>query len=94
MRRVRCLRHAGRFEKTLDRRESRPVAFAHIDCDWYAPVRHCLAAIKHRVTPGGCIVLDDYMDYGGCRRAVKEFLETAPGFRLARQKPSAALERI
>jgi O-methyltransferase len=56
------------------------IAFAHIDCDWYDPVRFCLAAIADRVTPGGAIVLDDYLDYGGCRTATDEFLSTRTDF--------------
>ena len=86
--------HRGRFEETLDPDATGPVAFAHIDCDWHAPVRHCLRAIAPRVQPGGRIVLDDYMDYSGCRTAVDEFLAAAPQFRLLRHAPNAALERI
>ena len=86
--------HRGRLEETLDPRDTRPVAFAHIDCDWHAPVMHCLSAMRHRLQPGGRVVLDDYMDYGGCRRAIEAFLAAAPSFRLVRQKPSAALEKL
>jgi O-methyltransferase len=51
-----------------------PVAFAHIDCDWYDPVMLCLEHSYHRLSPGGFIILDDYNDYGGCRRATDEFV--------------------
>ena len=61
----------GLYEDTL--RIDQPVAFAHIDCDWYDPVRYCLSAIAGRMSPGGVIVIDDYHDYGGCRTAVDEF---------------------
>jgi asparagine synthase (glutamine-hydrolysing) len=56
------------------------VAFAHIDCDWYDPVKYCLEALEHRLSPGGEIVLDDYHDYGGCQTATDEFLATRPNF--------------
>jgi hypothetical protein len=53
-----------------------PVAFAHIDVDWYDPVMTCLTRIFPRLAPGGTIVLDDYHDWGGCRKATDEFLTT------------------
>lgn len=85
--------HKGAFEDTLDANESRPVAFAHIDCDWYESVRMCLDAIAHRLSVGACIVLDDYNDYGGCRSAVRDFLAAAPEFKLDSAKPSGLIRR-
>jgi asparagine synthase (glutamine-hydrolysing) len=85
--------HRGRFEETLHAAERRPVAFAHIDCDWYAPVSYCLAAIRPRLAPGACVVLDDYNDYGGCRRAVDAFLAEHRDLRVLCHAPSAIIER-
>jgi O-methyltransferase len=68
--------HRGLFEDTL--RLDGPVAFAHLDCDWYDPVELCLARVYPRLSPGGCMVVDDYYDYGGARRATHEFLSRAP----------------
>ncbi|MEM6489305.1 MAG: TylF/MycF/NovP-related O-methyltransferase [Pseudomonadota bacterium] len=68
---------AGLFEDTLPETGG-PVALAHIDCDWHDPVALCLARIGPRVSPGGLIVLDDYADYEGCRRATDAFLQDAP----------------
>lgn len=56
-----------------------PVAFAHIDVDWYEPVKISLERIFPYLSPGGSIVLDDYHDWGGCKKATDEFLETVPG---------------
>ena len=55
-----------------------PVAFAHIDVDWYEPVRVSLERIVPRLVPGGSVVLDDYFDWGGCRKAADEYLSQAP----------------
>ncbi|MGH9424434.1 MAG: TylF/MycF/NovP-related O-methyltransferase, partial [Thermoanaerobaculia bacterium] len=68
--------HKGVFEETLN--PPAPVAFAHVDCDWYDPVRLCLERIVPSLSHGAYVVLDDYNDYGGCRRAVDEFLERGP----------------
>lgn len=50
------------------------IAVAHIDCDWYDPVKFCLAAVNSRLSKGSTLIFDDYYDYGGCRTAVDEFL--------------------
>jgi len=71
--------HKGLFEETWPGFVRTQVAFAHIDCDWYDPVRFCLEAVSPRLAPGGIIVLDDYHDYGGCRTATDEFLEKHQG---------------
>jgi asparagine synthase (glutamine-hydrolysing) len=47
---------------------------AHIDCDWYEHVKYCLNFIRDAVSKYGVIVVDDYSDWPGCRRAVDEFL--------------------
>ena len=56
-----------------------PVAFAHVDVDWYEPVKTCLERIFPRLAVGGSIVLDDYHDWGGCRKATDEFLPQVAG---------------
>jgi asparagine synthase (glutamine-hydrolysing) len=68
----RVVLHRGLFEDTL--RPDRPVAFAHLDCDWYDPVALCLQRIHPHLSPGGYVVIDDYYAYGGARRATDEFL--------------------
>jgi asparagine synthase (glutamine-hydrolysing) len=83
--------HRGLYEDTL--RPSRSVALAHVDSDWYQPVRTCLERIAPHLSIGGYIVLDDYFDYGGCRRAVDEFLALRNDFRTARKSANIALLR-
>jgi asparagine synthase (glutamine-hydrolysing) len=62
----------GLVQDTLQVRES--VAFAHIDVDWHDPVKVCLERIHPHLATGGCVILDDYDDWGGCRKAVEDFL--------------------
>lgn len=56
-----------------------PVAFAHVDVDWYEPVSTCLRRIFPRLVQGGSIILDDYHDWGGCRKATDEYLREITG---------------
>ncbi|WP_291295611.1 TylF/MycF/NovP-related O-methyltransferase [Elioraea sp.] len=83
----------GLFGETMPAELPERIAFAHLDCDWYDPVLTVLRAVAPRVPPGGSIVLDDYGDYGGCRRAVTDFLADAPGFTLIATTPTAVLRR-
>ncbi|MET1028974.1 MAG: TylF/MycF/NovP-related O-methyltransferase [Dongiaceae bacterium] len=55
------------------------VAFAHIDVDWYDPVKTSIERIFPRLVVGGSIIFDDYYDWGGCRKAVDEYLRTIVG---------------
>jgi O-methyltransferase len=64
----------GLFQDTLRLDDGRPVALAHIDCDWYEPVKLAIERIYPVLSRGGYLVFDDYLDYGGCRRAVHEML--------------------
>jgi O-methyltransferase len=74
--------HKGLFEETLPALELAPVAFAHVDCDWYDPVSYCLKVLADRMSMGGVIVIDDYHDYGGARTAVDEFVTVRRDFTL------------
>ncbi len=70
----------GLFEDTIVIDE--PVAFAHLDGDWYESTLTCLERIAPHVVPGGRIVLDDYYKWSGCRAAVDEYFGAHAGFRL------------
>jgi O-methyltransferase len=63
----------GLFEDTWPGNAPQQIAFAHLDCDWYDPVKYCLDVVAERLSPGGVIVLDDYNAWGGCRTATDEF---------------------
>jgi len=55
------------------------VAFAHVDVDWYEPVMTCLKRVFPTLVIGGSIILDDYHDWGGCRKAADEYLRQVTG---------------
>jgi hypothetical protein len=72
-----------------------PVALAHIDVDWYDPVKTCLERIEPHLGIGGVLILDDYNDWGGCRKAADEFFGArASQFRLDDTARSLSATRI
>lgn len=84
---------AGRVEDTLEVDE--PVSLAHVDVDWYQPVRTCLERIAPRLSTGGMIILDDYFDWSGCHKATDEYLaRTTIRFVRDRSGGSLRLTRI
>jgi len=66
----------GWFDKTIpDHRAGiGSIALLHLDCDWYASVKICLEELFSNVVEGGIIVIDDYGEWAGCKKAVDEFL--------------------
>jgi len=87
----RVVLYRGLFQETLH--PPTPIAFAHIDCDWYDPVKLCLQRIAPCLADGGYVVLDDYNDYGGCRRAVDEFVESDPDIEIVARAPNFVFRR-
>lgn len=61
----------GLVQETME--INQPVAFAHVDVDWHDPVMTCLEQITPNLIVGGAIILDDYHDWGGCRKATDEY---------------------
>lgn len=87
----RVIFHIGLFQDTLY--PDGPVAFAHVDGDWYDSVKTCLDRISPFLSPGGIIVFDDYSSYSGCRKAVDEFLSDNSDFKVLFHRRSLAIQR-
>ena len=68
----------GLFEETLPRYLKEPIAFAHIDCDWYSPVGFCLHQLYPLLADNGTIIIDDYNHWDGCTKATDEFCAAFP----------------
>ncbi len=83
----------GLFEDTLPTASIDTIAFAHVDCDWYDPVLLCLEFVGPRLAAGGRIVMDDYHDYGGCKKATDEFLQKNQRFRMLRGRNPILIRR-
>jgi len=68
------------FEQTLaaDKSTVGTIALLRFDGDLYESARVCLEQLYGQVVPGGIVVIDDYFQYQGCRRAVDEFMRQLP----------------
>lgn len=64
----------GWFKETLPEVTADAVAFLHLDCDWYRSTYECLDHFWPLLRPGAVVLIDDYYDWEGCRRAVHDFL--------------------
>ena len=63
----------GWFRDTfMDTRPSQ-VALLHCDCDWYESVTLVLETFYPLVPVGGCVILDDFGFWEGCRTAFYDF---------------------
>jgi asparagine synthase (glutamine-hydrolysing) len=85
---------AGDFRESF-LKPQKTIDLMHIDCDWYDSVTFCLLQADTYLSVGGYIIVDDYGDYEGCRRAVTEFLSNAEGkFELISTEPHGIIKRI
>ncbi len=87
-----CL-HKGLFQDTMNFTPEDKVAMIHIDCDWYEPVYFCLNKIYPVLSTGGYIILDDYYDYGGCKKATEEFLANYRDLTVVKDNSNLVLQR-
>ena len=61
----------GKVQDTMDLKN--PIAFAHIDVDWFNSTMTCLTQICPNIVVGGSIIIDDYDSWGGCKKASDEY---------------------
>ena len=63
----------GWFKDTLPAAPIEHLAILRLDGDMYQSTIEALAALYHKVSPGGVIIVDDYGAVPGCRQAVHDF---------------------
>jgi O-methyltransferase len=63
----------GWFDATIKTAPIEQIAILNIDADWYDSVKLVLDVFYEKVVPGGFIVLDDYIHWKGCDRAVADY---------------------
>ena len=63
----------GWFEQSFHKGLPNKVALLHCDADWYNSVTLVLETFYPLVVEGGCVVLDDFGYWEGCREAFYDF---------------------
>lgn len=65
----------GYFEDTLPvwKEQFEPIAFLHMDGDWYSSTKVILDTLYEKLAPGAYVQVDDFGHWDGCRKAVTEF---------------------
>jgi hypothetical protein len=63
----------GRVEDTIPAKAPSAVAVLRLDTDWYDSTRHELMHLYPRVSRNGVLMIDDYSDWMGARKAVDEY---------------------
>lgn len=66
--------HPGLVEDTTPDQAPETIAILRLDTDWYASTKHELQHLYSRLSPGGVLVLDDYGDWDGARKATDEWI--------------------
>ena len=67
--------HEGWFEDTIPiyAQLKRPISVLRLDGDFYESTMTCLTHLYDNVISGGFIIIDDYNEHSGCKKAIKEF---------------------
>ena len=67
----------GKVEDTLTQANQLPsaISFLRLDTDWYESTKKELETLYEKLIPGGILVIDDYANWNGVKKAVDEFFE-------------------
>lgn len=65
----------GLVEQTIPDRAPDQVALCRLDTDFYESTAHEMEHLFPRIAEGGILVIDDYGDFSGARKAVDEYFE-------------------
>lgn len=75
----------GKVENTIPQQAPESIALLRLDTDWYESTRHELEHLYPRLSPGGILIIDDYGDWQGARKATDDYLAShAPDLFLSR----------
>jgi hypothetical protein len=65
----------GKVEDTIPAKAPDQISLLRLDTDWYESTYHELVHLYPRLTVGGVLIIDDYGDWEGARRAVDQYME-------------------
>jgi O-methyltransferase len=64
----------GKVQETIPVFAPEIIAILRLDTDWYDSTHHELEHLMPRLTDGGVLIVDDYGDWAGARKATDEYL--------------------
>jgi O-methyltransferase len=67
----------GPVESTIPSRVPDRIALLRLDTDWYASTYHELVHLWPRLVQGGILIVDDYGDWQGAKKAVDQYFHEA-----------------
>jgi O-methyltransferase len=65
----------GLVEDTVPASAPESIALLRLDTDWYKSTKHELDHLYPRVSSGGAVIIDDYGELMGAKKAVDEYFE-------------------
>ncbi len=83
----------GFFQDSLPKNTIGPIALLHLDVDLYDSYKTCLHYLFPKVSQGGVVLFDEYMNlneqerFPGAKKAIDEYFESS-GYKLQRDKLS------
>ena len=63
----------GKVEETIPMQAPEHIALLRLDTDWYESTKHELLHLFPRLSRNGILIIDDYGDWVGARKAVDEY---------------------
>ncbi len=82
----------GKVEETLPAQSPEKISLLRLDTDWYESTLHELVTLYPKLEVGGVLIIDDYGDWSGTRKAVDEyFAEHSIRFHIGRIDDSARI---
>lgn len=68
----------GRVEDTIPSQAPEKIALLRLDTDFYESTKHEMIHLFPRLVPNGVLIIDDYGQWQGARKAVDEYFEDNP----------------
>ena len=86
--------YKGWFSDTLLAFPRIPISVLRLGCDWYEPTKQVLESLYPQLAIGGVLLLNDYMTWDGCSRAVHEYLTHISSVSRIQQTPLSKVPYI
>jgi hypothetical protein len=84
--------HRGWFSDTIPKYQpERPISVLRLDGDWYESTMTCLRGLVPHLAAKALVVIDDYLYWEGCARALHDYLSETQSRMRIRQSPSAGI---